>query len=764
VDGLTTSLAQKAQQTDLNITNNTVALKADKTYVDTKFGSMGNTKTFKGSCTFAALPTSGMNVDDYWYVTDQTTNYCYNGTSWVNIGNNLNVGSGSIKRHQTNYLKSAGVNIINPENITPTWINPTTGATNYPDANSSSTDFISVNVGDVIYKNYTANIIFYDSSENFVSSSGTSGVTVPSGVSYIRICAVTTNFPGMMVTINNPLPGTYTPYQVTDPNLLIKNSNLHSSFKVNNALLSSDFNAISTVTSGSIPRSKLNFYSGAGVNVINTETIVSMYINPTTGAVTSPDAISSTSDFIPVNVGDVVSRNNTANIIFYDSNKNFVSGSGSSPVTVPSGVSYIRVSAATTNFPTMMVTINNALPTSYVPYQVNDPNLLIKNSNLHSSFTFPGYVDPSSSSYLQKTLKTVYSEDFKTTKSDWFYGNCTPSNGLTMTGNAKAYWNKYLTFDTWYHKAVVKLNDITSVFGLVNNNNTKGAIFLVDGTARTINIYGLFTGGYTLPAIKASTPLGFTLVTGKDYILEVFKTGKQYTFSITDPQSLSKTTVTYDNTLVPVPTDYAGNGWGGTGVISISGSVFVKNHSLSIGNFGKVKILFIGDSITEADSLGADMKNRWCSQLRDVTYNGNAIIMGRSGSNTTDLIPRLQVAYDIGIKPDIVVVLIGTNNRTVGLEATWETDIVTIHDLIGTNGSVPVIAVPPIPQTDSSYILQMRDFILNKGWNTIRFDYATTLNRDGVSYNSAMYVDGTHPNVTGSNAMYQQAVVDLGLI
>jgi hypothetical protein len=58
----------------------------------------------------------------------------------------------------------------------------------------------------------------------------------------------------------------------------------------------------------------------------------------------------------------------------------------------------------------------------------------------------------------------------------------------------------------------------------------------------------------------------------------------------------------------------------------------------------------------------------------------------------------------------------------------------------------------------------MRDFILNKGWNTIRFDYATTLNRDGVSYNSAMYVDGTHPNVTGSNAMYQQAVVDLGLI
>ena len=71
--------------------------KADQAYVDTKFGSMGNIKTFKGSCLFSALPTSGMSVDDYWYVTDKSTNYCYNGTSWVDIGNNLNIGEGTIQ-------------------------------------------------------------------------------------------------------------------------------------------------------------------------------------------------------------------------------------------------------------------------------------------------------------------------------------------------------------------------------------------------------------------------------------------------------------------------------------------------------------------------------------------------------------------------------------------------------------------------------------------------------------------------------------------
>jgi hypothetical protein len=75
---------------------NDLSEKADKTYVDTKFGNMGNTKTFKGSCLFASLPTSGNTVDDYWYVTDKTTNYCWNGTAWVDIGNNVNLGDGSV--------------------------------------------------------------------------------------------------------------------------------------------------------------------------------------------------------------------------------------------------------------------------------------------------------------------------------------------------------------------------------------------------------------------------------------------------------------------------------------------------------------------------------------------------------------------------------------------------------------------------------------------------------------------------------------------
>jgi lysophospholipase L1-like esterase len=97
------NISLKANQADLDTTNtkvlantNAISLKANQADLDTKFGSMGSTKTFKGSCTYANLPTSGMKVDDYWYVTDKTTNYCYNGTSWVDIGNNLNIGDSSV--------------------------------------------------------------------------------------------------------------------------------------------------------------------------------------------------------------------------------------------------------------------------------------------------------------------------------------------------------------------------------------------------------------------------------------------------------------------------------------------------------------------------------------------------------------------------------------------------------------------------------------------------------------------------------------------
>lgn len=129
--------------------------KADKSYVDAKFGNMGSTRIFKGSCTNAELlAKTGMVVDEYWYITDLLTNKCYNGSIWVDIGNNLNIGRNTIDPDNTNFINS-GINKFNP-NKALRWY--------YIDAfgNIVVNPMFQTVVSDKIYKNdYTHVIISY---------------------------------------------------------------------------------------------------------------------------------------------------------------------------------------------------------------------------------------------------------------------------------------------------------------------------------------------------------------------------------------------------------------------------------------------------------------------------------------------------------------------------------------------------------------------------------------------------------------------------
>ncbi len=43
--------------------------------------------TYKGNCTYANLPSSGMEQGDMWYVTDRYTYYAYDGSSWNDVMN-----------------------------------------------------------------------------------------------------------------------------------------------------------------------------------------------------------------------------------------------------------------------------------------------------------------------------------------------------------------------------------------------------------------------------------------------------------------------------------------------------------------------------------------------------------------------------------------------------------------------------------------------------------------------------------------------------
>jgi hypothetical protein len=185
-----TYITEKAKTVDMN---NALALKASTSYVDTKVGNMGNTKTFKGSCTNAELSTkTGMTVDDYWYITDLMTNKCYNGTSWIDIGNNLKFGDKTVKRNNL-YDYLATKNLFDIDSC----VTGLLGSTGVVDTNASyiTTDFIPItpNINYVLSGSGGGNVYgIYDANKTWISRIVSNGDMVAGFVTnvnayYIRI-------------------------------------------------------------------------------------------------------------------------------------------------------------------------------------------------------------------------------------------------------------------------------------------------------------------------------------------------------------------------------------------------------------------------------------------------------------------------------------------------------------------------------------------------------------------------------------------------
>lgn len=365
-----------------------------------------------------------------------------------------------------------------------------------------------------------------------------------------------------------------------------------------------------------------------------------------------------------------------------------------------------------------------------------------------------------------KNLRTVWDLNLDEKINGWVYSNATPNeSGTLCSGMAKAYYNQYLTFDTYQQKSTVVVNDVNSQFGLICHNGVKGALYLVDGVNKRISLHSNYTGG-GIPNVKVSTPLPFELKKNGNYLLHVVKTGWKHTFTITDLTTMKSCSVEFDNATQPNSGAYCGKGWGGPGVATFSGSVLFKNHRYHVALFPKARALFIGDSITEGTNMGAgvDIKYRWCSLLRDQYFNYDAIICGRGGATSDDILSRMNSLEALGVKADIVIVLDGTNERSQSATDNWKVKMPKIREKIISWGAKPIICVPPISSSGFEYISQMRDFILEQGWDTIRMDIATSLNGDGVTYDGTLYTDGVHPNRKGGEQMYARAVKDLDVI
>ena len=217
----------KAVHEDIPNISSQLEQKAPISYVDTKIGNMGNIKTFKGSCLYTALPTTA-TIDDYWYVSDRATNYCWNGTSWVDIGNNLNIGDNTISVEKTDFFKR--VNSLNRANIVSgKKYSGNIGEVAYEvtDVNKNSIKEIKITNGDKFICNFYCEILFLSSSNAVLYKESAINknqeYTVPTTEFKIVKCIVnvlaTYDVNTLMLVKNREMPRNYYSFNEYEANL-----------------------------------------------------------------------------------------------------------------------------------------------------------------------------------------------------------------------------------------------------------------------------------------------------------------------------------------------------------------------------------------------------------------------------------------------------------------------------------------------------------------------------------------------------------------
>ena len=358
------------------------------------------------------------------------------------------------------------------------------------------------------------------------------------------------------------------------------------------------------------------------------------------------------------------------------------------------------------------------------------------------------------------------SEDFKTSKDEWVYDNCTPSSaGLEFVGASECYMNKYnLYFDDSKQRVTFKLNDITTILGIgAKSNATNFTSYLVDFSEKKLKMFIHGTKADLSNATRIATSKAFDIpvVVGDMYTMLMTRESGIHTFELRHLKTSKTISVTFRTDQNKVNGSYYNLRSGSPSVIQLQGNSTITKYDYLVGNFNECECLFLGDSITEG--LQTLKENRWCELLNKRYFNNKSVISGISGTNSSFVLMRLNELIGLGLKPKNVIVTIGTNDilSETGLNS-WKNNIVTIYNKIVEIGAIPIIAVPPIYK--GNFYPQLSQFILAKGWNTLRFDIATSSNGDGITQITNLFADGVHPNKDGGLAMYNQAIKDLEYI
>lgn len=177
-----------------------------------------------------------------------------------------------------------------------------------------------------------------------------------------------------------------------------------------------------------------------------------------------------------------------------------------------------------------------------------------------------------------------------------------------------------------------------------------------------------------------------------------------------------------------------------------SGTVKLYDLCVKVSNVcHNRKLAIFGDSITEGWMAGVD---GWAHLVARHIGKAFCQVSGRDTSRIDDVIARVR-AECASNPPQYIMVTVGTNSGNTLAK------LQSLIDLILSYNSIPILNHVSSPASANTLIDQAIASYPNTFIGCCKMDEAVAL---GDSYSGT---DGTHPNTTGHNLMYQQVIKDM---
>lgn len=348
-------------------------------------------------------------------------------------------------------------------------------------------------------------------------------------------------------------------------------------------------------------------------------------------------------------------------------------------------------------------------------------------------------------------------------------GTWTVSNSLSSPSGSTGY-DKYIVFSRAYGLDKRKIRILFQIlasgtklgfagFQAATGLGSGQGLVTVDSSTNTLIVNGLWTPG-TTPSVLFSVPLGFTMATGHNYLLELEADHCLLTASMTDSVTGITASVSCGTNVVPplTPTqfpaaffcDYAG-------FVNIAGQFKILNFTTLGGspNAPAPQAMFLGDSITFG--VGLADPTRWTTLVGNQLPNAAFVASGRPGDNSIGALARVvgEMQYML---PKYLVLLTGTNDLAFMSDAASQAEISTIvAAAAGFGVSVILCCLPATTSPRTAFNANL----LTLGLPVVRFDLATTVGNNGSTQDTSLFQsDLVHPNIAGAAAMAARFLID----